>query len=409
MDAFNDTKVNAHQKFFEALQRGGIDAIIETASHLFQSPVLFTDHNYRLISMYPQKCIGESIWDTLFESKTLPLEIIWEFQNAFLKNMVDVYNPFYANWGYVEKWPRIFGEVYSGSHIIGHVAIFLGKTPFQDGDLALTQLLIDTLNIELRSSLSEHSSWKPSPSAYLHDLLNNDTPYRAKQIAEQSLRQHVMGDYVIMATPLSANAAKKAFAAYAIAELERRYRNIISLIYNDSVITLIGEVKPSSFHPQSSSFIQQIAAFFGDHNMVSGLSDSFQGFHQISARYIQAQLTAELGIKERGTTLAIFSDYSPMQMFLALSKDGPPEAYIHPVLTMIKDYDRTNHSDFFETLRVFSLVMHNKDAAALQLSIHRNTLLYRLNRIRDIFDLSFEDERTAIHLLTSFLLLDAVK
>ncbi len=409
MGTLSDQKKNAHQKFFEALQQGGIDAIIETASHLFQSPVLFTDHNYRLISMYPKQLIGESIWDTLFESKTLPLDIIWEFQNAFLNNMVDVYNPFYADWGYVETWPRIFGEIYSGAHIIGHVAIFLGQTPFEDGDLALTQLLIDTLNIELRSKLSEHSSWKPSPSTYLLDLLSNDTPYRVKQIAEQSLRPHVMGEYVIMATPLSANAAKRAFAAYAIAELEQRYRNIVALIYNDSVITLIGEVKTPSFQPQSNSFIQRIAAFFGDHNMVSGLSDSFQSFHQINARYIQAQLTAELGIKDHRTTLAIFSDYSPMQMFLALSKEGPPEAYIHPVLAQLKDYDRTNHSNFFETLRVFSLVMHNKDAASLQLSIHRNTLLYRLNRIRDIFDLSFEDERTAIHLLTSFLLLDAVK
>ena len=53
--------------------------------------------------------------------------------------------------------------------------------------------------------------------------------------------------------------------------------------------------------------------------------------------------------------------------------------------------------------------MHNKDATAIRLSIRRNTLLYRLNRIRDLFDVGYEVENTAIHLLTSYLLLDVLE
>ena len=80
---------------------------------------------------------------------------------------------------------------------------------------------------------------------------------------------------------------------------------------------------------------------------------------------------------------------------------------MHPALAEIQRYDNANNTDYFNTLRTYSMTMHNKDSAALQLDVHRNTLLYRLNRIKDLFNLSYEDEQTAIHLLCSFLLMDA--
>ena len=91
---------------------------------------------------------------------------------------------------------------------------------------------------------------------------------------------------------------------------------------------------------------------------------------------------------------------------MQLAGSDAAEAYIHPALPEIFLYDQKHNTQYFMTLHAYSLSMHNKDAAADTLRIHRNTLMYRLNRIEELFSLPYEDERTALHLLNSFQIWD---
>ena len=161
------------------------------------------------------------------------------------------------------------------------------------------------------------------------------------------------------------------------------------------------------FQPADNSFIKQILNFLNGHDLVSGISNCFNNLYDIPTYYKQALLTAKLAIKKNDTTLGIYNDYAPMHMFLTLSEDESPEAYIHPTLEQIRSYDQIHNTEYFNTLRVYSMTMHNKDSTAMRLCIHRNTLLYRLNRIRDLFDVCYENEQT-INLFIAAFLLDAV-
>lgn len=163
----------------------------------------------------------------------------------------------------------------------------------------------------------------------------------------------------------------------------------------------------SKYNPSRSNFIKSIVSDFEEHRMVSGISDPFSNLEEAYMRFRQAELTAKIAMGKGNTYLGIYRDYTPLQMYLALAAIDKPETFIHPALSTIKNYDMKNSTEYFITLRTYCYSMHNKNSAASQLSIHRNSLLYRLNRIEDIFNISYEDEKTALHLLSSFLLLDA--
>ena len=386
---------------------GGINAIIKMANKIFNSPVVFTDNNYRIISQFPHHTIGDPIWDTLIKNKILSIETVMEYQTLLSNEQADKYKPFYANWGLATNIPRIMGTLYKDDRIFGHLEILLGTRPFHEDDIELAQLVLNALNIEIRNKL-KNNLWRPSPSVYLQDMLKKDASYQVKNHAEISLHKQISGDYALLVTPIGTHAAKKSFAASAVTELSLKYHNIISAIYEDSIVTLLGELDSSDFQPANNSYIKQILNFLKGHNLVSGISNCFNNLYDIPTYYKQALLTAKLAIKKHDTTLGIYNDYAPMHMFLTLSEDESPEAYIHPTLEQIRSYDQIHNTEYFNTLRVYSMTMHNKDSTAMRLCIHRNTLLYRLNRIRDLFDVCYENEQTAIHLLTSFLLLDTV-
>lgn len=78
--------------------------------------------------------------------------------------------------------------------------------------------------------------------------------------------------------------------------------------------------------------------------------------------------------------------------------------FLHSALDQLLAYDATNQTEYFRTLQVYSLTLHNKESTAQILCIHRNTLLYRLGKITELFQIPFEEPRTALALLNSFQL-----
>ena len=102
---------NAYAAFFHALCADDTNAVIRAASELYECPVLLTDEHYRLLYQYPEHRLGQSIWDSLHDTGVLPLDTIWEYQQAFLSDTPSIYEPFYADWGPAAEVPRIFGEV----------------------------------------------------------------------------------------------------------------------------------------------------------------------------------------------------------------------------------------------------------------------------------------------------------
>ena len=94
----------------------------------------------------------------------------------------------------------------------------------------------------------------------------------------------------------------------------------------------------------------------------------------------------------------------PLPMLAAVLETESAETFINPVLFEIRDYDRDNQTEYFQTLYQYGVCLCDKDAAAASLAIHKNTLSYRLNRISELFQVDFSDRRTRLNLeLSCFL------
>lgn len=71
-------------------------------------------------------------------------------------------------------------------------------------------------------------------------------------------------------------------------------------------------------------------------------------------------------------------------------------------------YDQENGSEFVKTLRTYLVTNRNSKESSRLLSIHQNTLTYRLSRIKDIFGVDFENGRLVLTLLISVLLVQII-
>ena len=400
----------AYKAFFQAVQSEGIPGILTEAQRIFDSPVFFVDEYFSIVAMCPAHPIGDREWDWLVKKKHLDREFVWKTLDEYLSGQQPFYAPFYANTGTFAKRPRIVGEVVKDETVLGHVVAILGDRPLQDGDLEILSLMIDAIKIKLAGRVRGMARWNEARTTKFRNLLDPTTPAHLLDISLASLREIMQPYYSIIATPVGKKASQRAFAEFAVYRLQQTHSNVISIVHTDVIITLFGGVVRNPYgqglDEQSMATVQDLFDFFSGHDLVSGLSNCYSDLADTYTAYQQAVLAAEVTMKLRLKPNGIFMDYMPLPMFLAVLKDHPPQTFVHPVIYQIREYDQVHGTEYFNTLRAFSLSMHSRDKTASQLGIHRNTLLYRLNRISELFNLPYEDQQTALTLLCGFMLLE---
>lgn len=82
------------------------------------------------------------------------------------------------------------------------------------------------------------------------------------------------------------------------------------------------------------------------------------------------------------------------------------EILIHDELDRILQSDLDNDAELLETLYVFLLNERSLVKTAKQLNVHRNTVVYRINKFNEIVTLDLDDPNTRMHVLLSLLVLN---
>lgn len=117
----------------------------------------------------------------------------------------------------------------------------------------------------------------------------------------------------------------------------------------------------------------------------------------------QAQLALKIQVATGSPEqVTVFEDLGIYQLLSQIANVGSVEAFIHSWLGPLLDYDAAKDAQLVETLSCYLECGGNYDLTAKSLSLHRSTLRYRLQRIRDISgrDLNDPDSRFNLQLAT---------
>ena len=83
--------------------------------------------------------------------------------------------------------------------------------------------------------------------------------------------------------------------------------------------------------------------------------------------------------------------------------DGPALEPFRALIEPLQEHDRTRSSDLVRTLKTYFAAGANASEAADRLFLHRNSMLYRLERIQMLTGLDLKDDRVALALRLGLL------
>ncbi|MFI6080668.1 PucR family transcriptional regulator [Streptomyces sp. NPDC051217] len=155
--------------------------------------------------------------------------------------------------------------------------------------------------------------------------------------------------------------------------------------------------------PHARALYEALALETGTSSGTIGVSAPCDSPDDIPQHYQEAQRALEVRRHSRKRYGMTFFDELGLYRILGPDNDYRQlETFVHEWLGQLISYDARNHAAMVETLSRYFDCGGNYDETAASLAIHRSTLRYRLQRIRDISgnDLSNVEDRLNLQVAT---------
>ncbi len=392
-----DELLNAeHLLMQEVMKDSDMQSLVNISAKLLGNPVAF-----HLLSLTELVC-----------SDDFPKEVLEDFVNCRIRSTkeeiikwTETFNASIANckpviqsWPYMRCRHLVCGSGLRGS-LVGYITIPQIEHPLEEINPRLVELIAKTYGIAL--IMNEESHIKSSEHSVLRGLLT-DT------INSDYLNRNILfppfGDLknYCMLWFLRNTSDGKLLDDQDVNEVLYGLNYKLSILFEEGYAVLTDG--------SDNEHWEQISAAAAKKNMLIGISDAFYNITNTKKNFANAQYALHYGaMAGKASGIAKFDDFKLFHLASLVNDNLDLSDYIMNRIEEIEQYDIENSSEYLNTLRAYLHYNKNVSITAEALFIHKNTVLYRVKRLQELFHIDFHDCNQLASLVCSLIIYDNLK
>ena len=396
LDVFNEI-LNIYEEFqdwYDELNRllntnQSVYDILKASVKIFGNPLVVLDAAYYVTAIAYPNDTRNWPFNVPDDQNQLSAEEIG--QN--LSEMTELYNKrdiIYIKNGKNSGTPVLAMRIYDGDLCLGSISVPSFNRDFVTSDYQLLPYLASFIKDALMKPQSlEHGT---SNNLQLTKMLSNmlNEIFVSEKDLSLLVRQsgYLPGDHYVAMSLWRDNMTLE-LCQY----LKRRLSEFIPgfpiFIHHESIAVILNltYAKRKNFDYQ-----QQLSDIFSYLNIRVGVSDIFTSLLSLRSYYKEANIAIHYAISHEKNN--IFSPFSYWRCTYALDHccgEFEPEILYTSGFKRLLDYDRTASVSYIETLEVYLEENLNAASTARRLFIHRNSLISRLERLKEILNEDLEN------------------
>lgn len=385
----------------------GIQALIDAAYDILGNPILLVDSSFKILA----SCLNviedrpdlaaQQAYGYVLDANIQAIQKARLYEKA-RRTRYPVYNKETAA---KEGW--ITALVYIHGIESAHIAVSDSNCPFTEDDFELIDYLCQFVSIELQKSDFYRANESMMHSFFLSELLNNeirDMPTILRRA--QSLNWNLT-EYLRVMTVFQAHSEVFDKKAQLISkQIHKLLPNSHWVIHDGHIVFLLclKNTDPSEFRGEN-----ELCRYLENNRLSASLSRCFHSLTDTKQFYKESLAAYQFGQRFKPEdSLYIYTDYLCLHIGGILAERYTLSNFYHPAIEKIKVYDEEHHTALLATLKEYLTHPDNPGMAARNLFIHKNTLFYRMAKLKELFslDLSSGEERLMLHLSLKFMELD---
>lgn len=365
--------------------------LIDRSVPVMENPMFIIDES-NIVRAISSHGLGEinSDWDYILENGCVKLEIV---QNTFsappfrrLTKPVPI-KPFY-----LKPKTAINGAINfripssKGTSYVGSLIVFEGLTPITPAMLQYVTILSDAILLWFKFHGGEQAM--NSAREVLEELLNTGSLLESGENMLAQIVEPKDGRYALLCT-----------AGQKDANLEPYLLNLAELLPNSVACMLHDELVVLTDAQNCERHAEKLERLVHEENPSIGISDAFSELRHAGTHLTQALTAMAYG---RSSISKLNADIMMTYIAHEASRMNKSMSILHPALSVLRSYDARHNGDYYKTLYVFLMTERSVTASLPILCIHRNTMIFRLERLKSLMDADLEDAAVREWLLFSY-------
>ena len=419
--------IEVHDRFTAlSLTDAGLESIITTLGELIGNPVAIYDRNF--------------VCMTATSSYTMPIEQ----RDSLVEREKEVETKFPYYWLTAqilegESQPQFVEQVVVPIRTINHIKVHLVITEAQKRLEELDFIAMENAATALSLELVKQFAVAEVEREFKNDIIDDLLAGKSQMLETVYHRANLIGwdldrSYAVLLfhvkeefTSLSQNEMDKLRSTRSLqtktfSDLHEAVRShFVNGIFRrrgDTIILLLpvneqegkGKSWLSAVKERAREIQEKIRAKAKDIVVQVGIGNVAETVMDISRSYQEAQDALDLGEKLYGKeSITAFAELGLFRLLCQFPDPAVLTSFIPPSLNRLVESKSAIKNDLLHTLEVF--LEHNQNAAkaAHDLFVHYKTVMYRLERIREITSMDFEDSEEMLGVRVGLKILNLVK
>ena len=186
--------------------------------------------------------------------------------------------------------------------------------------------------------------------------------------------------------------------------MEEWYPYTCSFLFQEEIVNFFNLTKAGT---DVEALDGRLKYFIRESFLKAGYSRVMTGHANLRRQYVQARVALDVGSRVKSYLWIHHFDAVAFPYLLEqCTKRLPGHMVCHPGLLKLRETDRNQHTEYYQTLQVYLEENLSATQAARRLFIHRSTFLYRLERIQELLDADLQDPEERLYLSFSYRLLE---
>lgn len=382
----------------------GLSELIEAIARLTNKAVVLQDKRLQTLVNKPHpQLVG--MWDAIESFISEPKHVPVELQDRHRVTEIDT--PTVMQALSLPGLARLVAPVITNDIGRGYLSIIGIETDLDEIDALVVEHGAAACGLEMAKAKAINDTEKRLRGTFLERLLNGDVSQ------QEAIKQGERFDHDMQLPHIAILLAWQGDKSPSARRLETLVNTVISAQRSPSLVWLREPENQvlvfhaaAGDHPIDSSLklarqiIDEIHRQFPHNKVATGLGQLARDVGSWRVSHRDASQALELARRLQTETPLFIGDLGVYQLILNLSDREMLAQFCQATLGTLLDYDQRQNADLIKTLEAFFNCHGNLSQTAEQLIVHRNTLLYRMNRINEIasIDLDRPETRLALHL-----------
>ena len=402
-----------HNDLMDVVLRGGsIKEIIKTLKQTIQNPIIVRDH-------YFEEYIYEKNENEIYDYNMFVERSKEFFKNNSEHKNIDVKIERIEQY---EDKPvkKIMIPIIVKGNVYGHILVWEIEREISNYDKVTLESASTIIALEFLKKSSVHAVEHRYKAEFFGNLISNDEKRKKEALSRSNIYKLDPNAYYTIVNIYIKNTYNERnieFKNKIILNLEKvcTYNKWNSLIIEkEEKIYILNMWKTEKdVENNSSCFVAKTNDYIEENirkeDYMIGIGRAYKGLEQVYKSMQDAEKAIEIGTMFNKNNIVFFEDLGIYKIFCKEHLNEELNKFYKETLLVLVEYDQKKNTELVKTLQIYFETNGNLKKTSGILFTHYNTVLYRMQRIKEITGRDVENPEDRFNLETALKIMNILK